>query len=87
MYDAVPLDVKALPVKYIITSNGARVFDPALKKDIAQNYIPPEDVDFIFDTVCGLHVIMEIFMDNKAYIDENAYRNLSSYNLAEGHSG
>lgn len=86
VYDAVPEDVKALPVKYVITSNGARVYDPALKKDIVQNYILSEDVDFIFDTVRGLHVIIEIFMDNKAYIDENAYRNLSSYNLTDGHS-
>ncbi|MBQ2753060.1 MAG: HAD family phosphatase [Firmicutes bacterium] len=87
VYDAVPEDVKALPVKYVITSNGARVYDPVLKKDIVQNYIPSEDVDFIFDTVSDLHVIIEIFMDNKAYIDENAYRNLSSYNLTDGHSG
>ncbi len=87
VYDAVPDDVKALPVKYIITSNGARVYDPKAKTDIAQNYIPPEDVDFILDTANGLHVIIEIFMDNKAYIDEKAYNDLYSYNLTEGHAG
>ena len=87
VYDAVPDDIKALPVKYVITSNGARIYDPALQKDVAQNYILPEDVDFVLNLIRPFHVITEIFMDNKAYIDEKAYNDLSSYNLSEGHEG
>ncbi len=85
VYDALPEEIKALPSRYIITSNGARVYDPHSDTDLSSNYILPEDVDFSLGTIEGKKVIIEIFMDNKAFIDEKAYHNLSTYNLTEGH--
>lgn len=85
--DAVPDFIKALPNRYIITSNGAKIYDPINKKDVYKRFLSSDDARFVIDSVRHLPVIIEIFSDNKAFIDKKAFDNLSFYNLSETHFG
>lgn len=85
VYDAVPEEIKALPSKYIITSNGARIYDVENKRDIYECLLCADDARYILEIAKGLHVIFEIFSDGKAFIDQKAFDRLESYNLTVHH--
>lgn len=86
-FGAVPACIRELPfLKYVITSNGAAVYDAEQKKDLFRHLLTPEAVE---RTVCltkGLPVLMEFFIDGKAYIDQDALEHLSSFHLRESHA-
>ena len=47
-FGTVPQTIKDLPfLKYVITSNGATIYDAAEKKNIIENYLTPEAVDAV----------------------------------------
>ena len=85
-FGTVPQTIKDLPfLKYVITSNGATIYDAAEKKNIIENYLTPEAVDAVIEIAKGLPVITEYFIEGKAYIAKNIYENLAPFNLTESH--
>ena len=77
VYNSLPKSVKELPfLKYVITSNGASVYDAEKKRDIIKNFLPPSAVDKTFEMIKNLDVVTEIFMNAKAYIDKAVFENL-----------
>ena len=85
-FDSLPADVKSLPfLKYVITSNGASVYDAEKKEDIVQNFLPPTAVDITLEIAKNLPVIIEFFKDGKAYIAKDVFDDLSPYHLTESH--
>ena len=82
VYNSLPKSVKELPfLKYVITSNGASVYDAEKKRDIIKNFLPPSAVDKTFEMIKNLDVVTEIFMNGKAYIDKAVFENLEGYGI------
>ncbi len=85
-FTSLPQDVKDLPfLKYVITSNGASVYDAQEKYDIVQNFLTPEAVDITLEIAKELPVIIEFFKYGKAYIAKEVFDDLSPYHLTESH--
>jgi len=87
VYDSLPDCIKELPfLKYVITSNGASIYDAEEKKDIIKNYISPDAVDITMEFLKEAEVVIEIFKNGKAYTDKKVYENLSDYGIIGGHA-
>lgn len=85
-FSTVPQAIKALPfLRYVITSNGAAIYDAVKQKNIIENNLLPEAVDAVLPVAKRLPVITEYFIHGKAYIAKSVYENLSAYKLTESH--
>ncbi|MBQ9092253.1 MAG: HAD family phosphatase [Anaerotignum sp.] len=85
-FGTVPKAIKELPfLKYVITSNGATIYDATEKKNIIENYLTPEAVDAVIEIARELPVITEYFIEGKAYIARNVYDDLTPFDLTESH--
>ncbi|MBQ3616020.1 MAG: Cof-type HAD-IIB family hydrolase, partial [Anaerotignum sp.] len=85
-FGTVPKAIKELPfLKYVITSNGAAIYDAAEQKNIIENFLTPEAVDAVIKIAKELPVITEYFIEGKAYIAKDIYDDLAPFNLTESH--
>ena len=85
-FGTVPQAIKELPfLKYVITSNGATIYDATEKKNIIENYLTPEAVDAVIEIARELPVITEYFIEGKAYIAKKVYDDLTPFDLTESH--
>lgn len=61
-FSTVPQAIKALPfLRYVITSNGAAIYDAVEKKAIIENNLSPNAVDAVIPIAKRLPVITEYF--------------------------
>lgn len=82
----VPQSIKQLPfLRYIITSNGAAIYDTVRKQNIVENCLSTEAVEAVLRIAKNLPVITEYFIHGKAFIAKNTYDTLARYPLTEGH--
>ncbi|MBR5269753.1 MAG: HAD family phosphatase [Anaerotignum sp.] len=85
-FGTVPQAIKELPfLKYVITSNGATIYDATKGRNIIENYLTPEAVDAVIEIAKELPVITEYFIEGKAYIAKNIYDDLTPFDLTESH--
>ena len=85
-FGTVPQAIKELPfLKYVITSNGATIYDAEKKKNIIENYLTAEAVDTVIEIAKELPVITEYFINGKAYIAKDVYDDLTPFDLTESH--
>lgn len=86
-FGTVPKAIKELPfLKYVITSNGATIYDVENKNNIIENFLTAEAVDAVIAVAKELPVITEFFIDGKAYIAKEIYENLAPFHLTESHT-
>ena len=86
-YESVPECIRNLPfIKYVITSNGAAIYDAEEKKFIKNNFLPPEAVDITLEILKEKNVIIETFKEGRAFTDRKVYENLSDYGITGGHA-
>lgn len=60
-------------IRYIITSNGAVVFDKKLEKNILTRYISRDAVRLILETIRPYNVFIVVHEGGKTYFDKNKY--------------
>ena len=85
-FGTVPKAIKELPfLKYVITSNGATIYDATEQKNIIENYLTPEAVDAVIEVAKELPIITEYFIEGKAFIAKAVYDDLSPFDLTESH--
>ena len=85
-FDSLPQCVKELPfLKYVISSNGASIYDAEEKRNIVENFLTPEAVDITLEAIKGLPIIVEFFHKGTAYIAKEVFENLSAYHLTDSH--
>ena len=60
-------------IRYIITSNGAMVFDKNVGKTILARYISKDAVRLVFESVRPYNVFIVAKEGGKAYVDKNKY--------------
>ena len=86
-FGTVPQAIKELPfLKYVITSNGATIYDAEKKENIIENYLTPEAVDAVIKIARELPILVEYFIEGKAYIAKSVYDDLTPYDLTESHT-
>lgn len=85
-FGTVPQAIKELPfLKYVITSNGATIYDAEKKENIIENFLTPEAVDAVIEIARELPVITEYFIEGKAYIAKKVYDDLTPFDLTDSH--
>lgn len=83
---ALPDCIQKLPsLRYVITSNGAVVYDMANKKKLSENLLAPEAVELVLDAIREEAVILEIICDGQGYIERHIYETIQEYPLTESH--
>ena len=60
-------------IRYIITSNGAMVFDKNIGKTILAHYISKDIVNLVFETLRPYNVFIVAKEGGKPYVDKNKY--------------
>ena len=65
--------IKSPDIRYIISSNGAVVFDKNIEKPIITRYITKEAVRLILETVRPYNVFIVAHEGGKTYFDKNKY--------------
>ena len=68
-----PSLIKSPDIRYIITSNGAVVYDKNIEKPILTRYIPKDDVHFVLETLRPYNVFIVVHEGGKTYFDKNKY--------------
>ena len=68
-----PSLLKSPDIRYIITSNGAVVFDKNIEKPIFTRYIPKDVMRFILETTRPYNVFIVVHEGGKTYYDKNKY--------------
>ena len=72
---ALPEEITAFdPVRYVLTSNGARIFDLREKKSIYENCLKPHSVEAAVKLLEPTKYVLETFVNGKAYIEGWYYR-------------
>ena len=72
---ALPEEITAFdPVRYVLTSNGARIFDLREKKSIYENCLKPHSVEAAVKLLEHTKYVLETFVNGKAYIEGWYYR-------------
>ena len=60
-------------IRYIITSNGAAVFDTKLGKNILTRYIPRDIVRLVLEAIRPYNVFVVVHEGGKTYFDKSKY--------------
>ncbi len=85
-FHALPDYIRQLPsFRYVITSNGACVYDAMEKRVLFQNYLSPEAVDITLENIKGMDLILEVIHDGQGYVDKSVFEHIESYSLTESH--
>lgn len=85
-FEALPTCIKELPfLKYVITSNGAAVYDAEKKKNLFRSLLNSEAVTSTVQITKNLPIIIEFFIDGKAYISQETFNHLPSFQLSQTH--
>lgn len=81
-YGMLPKVVKDLPfVNYVITVNGASVYDVREKKNIAEANIPLDTALKLMEYMDGFDCIYDCYMDNGAYMTGNQWDRIDEFDL------
>lgn len=79
-YDGMPAVVRELPfVRYVVTVNGAQVYDAAEKTVLHRTEIQPAAAEGVFDRLDTLPVIYDCFMDGWGYMDAANYARIDEF--------
>ena len=74
-YCALPQEIiDFAPVRYVLTSNGARIFDLYEQKTIYTNCMAPHSVEAAVKLLEPMKYVLETFVDGVAYIEGWYYR-------------
>ena len=68
-----PSLISSPDIRYIITSNGAVVYDKNIGKPILTRYIPRDAVSLVLETIRPYNVFIVAKEGGKSYVDKNKY--------------
>lgn len=75
---ALPKDVLEFePVRYVLTSNGARIVDLHENKTFYENCLEPHSVEAAVELLEPLHYVLETFVGGEAFIEGWYYREVA----------
>ena len=68
-----PSLINSPDIRYIITSNGAVVYDKNIEKPILTRYIPRDTVRLVLEALHSYNVFIVVHEGGKTYFDKNKY--------------
>ncbi len=76
-YHSLPQDIFALDmIEYVVTSNGAMVYDLVNDKIIQKRYIKSSVIESLVKIFKSNDCIIDVFVEGKAFISEKDYENI-----------
>lgn len=79
-YSGMPQVVRDLPfVRYVVTVNGAQVYDVLEDQILCREEIAPADALRVYDELDTLPVIYDCFLDGWGYMDEKMYAQIDDF--------
>lgn len=79
-YSGMPQVVRELPfVRYVVSINGALIYDAAEDKALRRADIPPEDADRLFQRMEQLPVLYDCFIDGCGCMDRWHYERVGEF--------
>lgn len=79
-YSGMPQVVRELPfVRYVVSINGALIYDAAEDKVLRRADIAPEDADRLFQRMEQLPVLYDCFIDGWGCMDRRQYEQVESF--------
>lgn len=86
-HSALPEEILEMEgIRYVVTSNGARVFDRKAAKTIYTNLIGQEAIENTVNLLKKHDFMIEAFVSGKAYIDRKIYENIEAVGLNKKHT-
>lgn len=87
VFSALPEEIlKMEGIQYLITSNGARVFDMKASETVYTNLIGEEAVEIIAKLLGQYDFMIEAFILGNAYVDRKIYENIEAVGLNKKHA-
>jgi Cof subfamily protein (haloacid dehalogenase superfamily) len=79
---AIPEAVREIEgVRYLVTSNGSKVFDGHTNAQLYAKYIGTEAIESVMDLIENRNILIEVFYDGTAYISRHVLSDLGSYGV------
>ena len=79
-YDGMPQIVRDLPfVHYVITVNGAQIYDVQKKEVLHRAEITPENACLVYNALDRLPVIYDSFINGWGYMDNSMYQKINDF--------
>lgn len=79
-YDGMPQVVRDLPfVRYVISINGAEIYDVQAHKALYSSQIPVEQAEKVFDVLDTLPVVYDCFQNGWAWMAKEMYNTVDRY--------
>lgn len=86
-FSALPEDILSIEgIHYLVTSNGARVFDIQEGKTIYSNLIGEAAIEKIVNLLGQYDFMLEAFISGVAYVDRKVYDNIETIGLNKKHT-
>ena len=86
-FSALPEEILNIEgIHYLVTSNGARVFDVKEAKTIYSNLIGEDEIETIVELLRQYDFMIEAFILGIAYVDRKVYDNIEIIGLNKKHS-
>lgn len=79
-YDAMPEMVRNLPfVRYVVTVNGAEIYDAKEKKVLHKEELEPEEAVAVYEYLSSLPVICDSYVEGWGYMDRSCYERIDEF--------
>ncbi|MDR3365265.1 MAG: HAD family hydrolase [Clostridiales Family XIII bacterium] len=79
---SIPEAVTALEgLKYLITANGAKIYENGTEKILYESYLSAEAVDYIRPFLSDREVLCEVFWDGAPHVEEARYKGAPEYGI------
>jgi len=79
-YDAMPEVVRNLPfVRYVVTVNGAEIYDAKEKKVLHKEELEPEEAVAIYEYLSGLPALCDAYVEGWGYMDRSYYGRIDEF--------
>lgn len=82
MLNTLPVELQNMEkIAYVITSNGAAVYETSTKQPIATDLMPISDVLSLFDIFSEFDIIVEAYIDGHGYYEQNIFNRLDEFQV------
>ncbi len=86
-FSALPEEIFQIKgIHYLVTSNGARVFDIKEARTIYSNLIGEKEIEIVVKLLRQYDFMIEAFISGEAYVDKKIYDNIETVGLKKKHS-
>lgn len=79
LYEGMPAFIRALPLEYALTVNGAEVFDVKNSRVLRREELPLERALEIFDLLDGFDCVYDCYAEGWGYMDRTMYEQAERY--------